>query len=247
MLGPALMEILPGVHHFNTDPFNWYVLEEGGRLTVVDAGFPGHYAVLRQGLESIGRAVRDIEAVIITHAHADHMGFARRLQQESTAPVFVHQADIAAVGRPLQLPWWDLLSNAWRPFMASTLKRATVNGVFWVPGISGIRAVKDGDTLDVPGRPRVIHAPDHTPGQIALHLPKQQVLFSSDVLITQHLLTGAHGSPQLAHRVLNHDDVLARLSLECLREIGLVTLLPGHGRPWRGLMADALKLAREST
>lgn len=67
------------------------------------------------------------------------------------------------------------------------------------------------------------------------------------MLITQHLLTGAHGSPQLAHRVLNHDDVLARLSLECLREIGLVTLLPGHGRPWRGLMADALKLARETT
>lgn len=239
------MQILHGVHHFNTDPFNWYVLEEGGRLTVVDAGFPGHYAVLRRGLASLGRTLNDIEAVILTHAHADHMGFARRLQRETKAPVFMHQADIAAAGQSLQLPWWGLLSNAWRPFMASTLTRATVNGVFWAPGVTGVQVVRDGDTLDVPGKPRVIHAPGHTRGQMALHLPKQQALLSSDVLITQHLLTGAHGFPQLAHRVLNHDDRQARRSLDRLREIGLVTLLPGHGKPWRGLMSDALKFARE--
>ncbi len=246
MLRPALMEILPGIHHFNTDPFNWYVLKEGGRLTVVDAGFPGHYPVCCAGLRSLGHDVKDVEAIIVTHAHADHLGFARRLHVETNAPVFVHEADVAAAGRPLQLPWWGLLSHAWRPFMASTLTRATVNGVFWAPGVTGVRAVKDGDTLDVPGRPRVIHAPGHTPGQIALHLPQQQVLLSSDVLITQHLLTGAHGAPQVAHRGLNHDDGQARRSLDCLHEIGLVTLLPGHGRPWRGLMADALKLARET-
>lgn len=240
------MELLPGIHHFNTDPFNWYVIEEGGRLTLVDAGFPGHYSVFVEGLRSIGHGIKDIEAIIITHAHADHMGFARRLQRESKAPVFVHQADIAAVGRPLQLPWWGLLSNAWRPFMTSTLTRATINGVFWGPGITGVKAIRHGETLDVPGKPQIIHAPGHTPGQVALHLPKQQVLLSSDVLITQHLLTGAHGLPQLAHQLLNHDDSQARRSLDCLREIGLVTLLPGHGKPWRGHMTDALKFAREA-
>lgn len=239
------MEILPGLHHFNTDPFNWYVLQEGGRLTVVDAGFPGHYTVLRQGLKSIGHTPRDIEAIIVTHAHADHMGFAHRLHRETNAPVFMHPADIVAAGRPLQLPWWGLLSNAWRPFMASMLTRATVNGVFWAPGITGLRALKDGDTLDVPGRPRVIHAPGHTPGQIALHLPGLDALLSSDVLITRNLLTGAHGAPQLAHWLLNTDHQQARRSLDRLREIGRVTLLPGHGKPWRGLMTDALKLARE--
>ena len=112
------MEILPGIFHFNTDPFNWYVIKEGSRLTLVDAGFPGHYPVFLEGLRSIGSDIKDVEAIILTHAHADHMGFAERLRQATNAPVFVHQADVAASGRPLQLPWFGLLSNAWRPFTA---------------------------------------------------------------------------------------------------------------------------------
>lgn len=235
------------IHHFNTDPFNWYVVEESGRLTVVDAGFPGHYAVLRQGLESIHRTVHEVEAIIVTHAHADHMGFARRLHEESKAPVFVHQADVLAVSRPLQLPWWGLLSNAWRPFMTSTLTKATLNGVFWAPGINGARMISDNDVLDVPGRPQVIHAPGHTPGQIALYLPGPRTLLSSDVLITRDLLTGLHGEPQLAHPLLNHNTDQARRSLDRLRELGHVTLLPGHGKPWIGLMRDAVQSARRTT
>jgi len=50
------MELINGIHHFETGPFNWYVIEESGRLTLVDAGFPGHYRVFLDGLRSIGEA-----------------------------------------------------------------------------------------------------------------------------------------------------------------------------------------------
>lgn len=43
------MEVAPGIHHFDTNPFNWYLIEEGGRFTLVDAGFPGHHRVFLQG------------------------------------------------------------------------------------------------------------------------------------------------------------------------------------------------------
>src|SRR5262249_39503959 len=98
--------------------------------------------------------------------------------------------------------------------------------------------------LDLPGHPQVIHCPGHTPGQIALLLPAQRVLLGSDVLITRNLLTGRHGPPQLAPTVLNNDTTAARRSLERLRKLGHLTLLPGHGRPWSGDMAEAVQNAR---
>ena len=188
------MEIAPGIHHFDTGPFNWYVLEEGGRLTLVDAGFPAHYSVFRKGIRSLGRELKDVEAILLTHSHADHTGFAERLRKETKAPVFVHSADLAAIGKVLQLPWWGLLSNAWRPYIATMLLTATVNGIFTMPFIINARTFGDGDVLDVPGRPRVLHAPGHTPGEVAFYLPERKVLISGDTLLTRNLMTGELGN-----------------------------------------------------
>ena len=238
------MEVAPGIHHFNTDPFNWYVLEEEGRLTVVDAGFPGHYGTFLEGLASLGKGVQDVEAILITHAHADHTGFAERLRKATQAPVFVHREDRAAIGRVLQLPWWGLLSNGWRPFTASMLGRAIGNGVFRCPHITQAHTFEDGDLLDLPGRPRVLHIPGHTAGQVVFHLPERGVLLSSDTLVTQNLLTGKTGHPQVPARVLNHNDRQARHTIDRLRQLGTVTLLPGHGPAWTGTMEEAVELAR---
>ncbi len=237
------MQILPGVYKFDTGPFNWYVVEEAGRLAVIDAGFPGHYATFLAGLASIGRSVGDVAGVVLTHAHADHTGFAARLKREHNVPVFVHRADLAGVARPLNLPWAGLLSNAWRPYTARMLLHATFHGVIRVRGVSGAIPFDDGAKLDLPGRPEVIHCPGHTPGEVALVLPGRGVLFSGDVLVTRNLFTGEVGPPQLPGRPLNADDALARRSLSRLAELGRVTMLPGHGTAWAGEMVGAVELA----
>jgi len=238
------MEVAPGIHHFDTDPFNWYVIEERGRLTLVDAGFPGHYRVFLDGIRSIGRAINDVEAIVLPHAHADHTGFAEALREATGAPVFVHRDDLASATRILQLPWPGLLSNIWRPFGRSILWGATRAGVFSAPRITKARPFEDGDVLDVPGRPHALHAPGHTAGEVALYLPERGVLISGDTLITRDLRTGAWGRPQVPHRSLNADDRGARRSLDRLGEIGQVTMLPGHGRPWAGAMPEAIAAAR---
>ena len=238
-------EVAPGIYHFNTGPFNWYIIEENGRLTLVDAGFPGHYRVFINGIRSLGFDLKDLEAIILTHAHADHIGFAEKLRKKTGVPVFIHKEDSVMVGTPLQLPWYGLLSNAWRPYIATMLGTAIINGVFSLPKIRNLRTFTDGDTLDVPGKPFVIHTPGHTAGEVVFYLPKRDVLFSGDTLVTRNLMTGAHGNPQITHPLLNNDFKQAHKSLGLLNEIGKVKMLPGHGKPWLGEIKEAIELAAD--
>jgi glyoxylase-like metal-dependent hydrolase (beta-lactamase superfamily II) len=87
----------------------------------------------------------------------------------------------------------------------------------------------DGATLDVPGSPRVILVPGHTPGSAALHVPSHDALFAGDALATKAVTTGATG-PMIAPFTADPDE--ARRSLERLRGIEAHWLLPGHGLPW---------------
>lgn len=238
------MEIIRGVHRFDTGPFNWYILEERGRLTLVDAGFPGHYAVFLDGLKQMGRTLQDLEAIVLTHAHADHTGFAERLRVETKRPVFIHRDDRDGSARPLNFPWYGLLSNAWRSHPRKMLFHGLKKGVFRGTAVEEAQFFKDGDHLDIPGKPEVIHVPGHTPGEVAFFLHKRRVLISGDTLITLNLMTGQEGGPQLPHRLLNADTAQARKSIDRLKELGAVTLLPGHGKPWVGSMAEAIAQAR---
>src|SRR5688572_22003275 len=71
-------DVAPGVHRVEDAFTNWYLVEEDGRLTVVDAGVPTSWNSLVEAVQGIGRRLDDIEAVALTHAHFDHIGFAER-------------------------------------------------------------------------------------------------------------------------------------------------------------------------
>ena len=129
------MEIADRVHHFTNYKFNWYLIEDQGRLTVLDTGFPGHYRLFERSVQTIGRCINDVEAIIITHAHADHTGMAPRIHRESGAPIYLHEADVPHARRPLYLPWAGLLTNAWRPYTASMLVHGIFNGLLRLPTI----------------------------------------------------------------------------------------------------------------
>ena len=69
-------EVAPGVHRIEDAYTNWYLIEDDGRLTIVDAGVPTSWASLEQALPRLGRSRSDIAAIVLTHAHFDHVGFA---------------------------------------------------------------------------------------------------------------------------------------------------------------------------
>jgi len=83
--------VVEGVHRITDSYTNWYLLEEQGRLTVVDAGVPASWQSLHDALARLGRKPSDIEAVVLTHAHIDHVGFAERARTELDVPLYVHE------------------------------------------------------------------------------------------------------------------------------------------------------------
>src|SRR3954452_18624872 len=94
--------VAEGVHRIEDAYTNWYLLEEDDRLTVVDCGVPTSWESLEAPLGALGRRRDQIEAVVLTHAHFDHIGFAERARRELGIPIWVHENDVPLTRRPRQ-------------------------------------------------------------------------------------------------------------------------------------------------
>lgn len=225
--------------------FNSYVLVVDRKVTVIDAALPEHWYLLLDVLEQMGLSIGNVEAVILTHAHADHIGFAERLRRTVGAKVWVHEADLERT-RQIGTPSLGFLINIWRPFVIRLAVGALRLGLHKTPRIEQAETFQDGEKLDVPGNPLVIHTPGHTEGHCAFYLPARRVLFTGDALLTINLLTGKHAAPRVPYRHSNVDAHQAHQSIEKLFGLGEALVLPGHGEPWKGDMVTAVRGAQDS-
>src|SRR4051794_19444276 len=93
--------VAPGIHRVEESYTNWYLIEDGGRLTIVDAGLPRSWGTVQKTLGELGRSPSDVEAIVLTHAHFDHVGFAEKARREWHVPVWVHERDRSLSRHPL--------------------------------------------------------------------------------------------------------------------------------------------------
>jgi glyoxylase-like metal-dependent hydrolase (beta-lactamase superfamily II) len=236
-------EVAEGVYRLGTRWLNFYVVEEGGEFTLIDAGYPGYWKHLVGAVEVLGTSLSAIRAVILTHHHADHVGTAQRLRSTTGAQVFVGEADAWIVSG--RYP-----SHANRGFYRQSSVRssglrflahsAAAGGAKYRP-VADVEPLKEDQTLDLPGRPRVIHTPGHTAGHHAVALEERGVLLSGDALASFDYVTGRRG---LGLHRLNDDRGLALASLDRLDPIAAETVLVAHGDPWTGGLKRALEIAR---
>ena len=161
-------------------------------------------------------------------------------------PVYLHAEDhqLLRTGKE----WWkregSALSVRRHPRVWGFFWHMSRNGALKPPHVDDPKAIADGDELDVPGRPQVVHTPGHTPGHCAIYFAQQSALFVGDLLCTWHPVLGRLG-PQVMPAAFN---VSSAQSLESLKRIeGLFAnvTLPGHGEPWTGTPAEAAAKARE--
>lgn len=240
------VEVAPRVYRLGSKVVNWYLVEDGGRLTAVDAGLPGFGAHLEADLRTLGRRVEDVHAVVLTHSDSDHTGLVPKLR-EAGARVMIHEADEQTLrepapkggdGRPARMA-----ALMWRPRFWRFMGHMARGGGGHPARIDGARTLADGEILDVPGSPRVVHTPGHTAGHSALLLEDRGVLFVGDALCTVNPLTGRSGPRVMPFGNLSDDTSLA--SLAAIEGLEAGVLLPGHGQPWHGGPGAAVARARE--
>ncbi len=237
------MEVAPGIRRIGTDSkINSYLIEEGGRVTIVDAGISGFYRNLPHELASMGRTIDDVEALVLTHGHSDHVGYAEQLRTERRVPVSVHEADAALARGQVKNPSKGLGPTKIRP-LAGFLWFTFLRGGLRTRHIGEVSTFGDGATLDVPGAPRVILTPGHTPGSAVLHFASRNALLIGDALATYAVTTGARG-PQIAPFTADVPQALD--SLARLEDVDANWVLPGHGEAWTGGVEDAIERARQA-
>jgi len=240
-----LTQVAPGVHRLDSVYTNWYLLEAGGRLTVLDAGLPGDWREFSARLSRLGHTPADIDAVLITHHHHDHAGNAERLRS-SGARVLSHPADAPYLRGEKHLSNKGVVRFLWRPWYALYMLRYLAKGITRTPPVAELDKLADGEVLDVPGSPRVVHAPGHTAGSCALFLEDRSLLFSGDALVTVDIARGPRGraGPQIVRGPHTADADLALRSLDVLAATNAQTVLPGHGEPWHDGVKSAVDIAR---
>jgi glyoxylase-like metal-dependent hydrolase (beta-lactamase superfamily II) len=231
----------PNLHRIGAGIVNSYVVADGGDVTIIDAGVAGLWAELPAALQAIGRSLADVRALVLTHGHGDHIGFAERLRRERRVPVRVHELDAALARGEVPNPAKGLGPMRIAPLLRFFWYTGRRGGLRTVP-LREVTTFGDGATLDVPGSPRVILVPGHTPGSVALHVPSVDALFAGDALATLAVTTGDTG-PRLAP--FTADPATALASLDRLRGTAAGLVLPGHGEPWTGGVDEAVRLVRE--
>jgi glyoxylase-like metal-dependent hydrolase (beta-lactamase superfamily II) len=234
-------DVSPGVHRIEDAFVNWYLVDSDDGVLVVDAGLPASWASLSHALDAIGRPYSDLGALILTHAHFDHVGFARRAQLELQLAVHCHPDDFEVAAHPLRYKTERPRAlYVWRPRPAMIIGRMVAAGALWTKGVRGLQPLVPGEVLDVPGRPRVLATPGHTFGHVSFHFPDRDTVIAGDALVTLDPYTGMQG-PRLVARAATADSALARASLDAIAETQAKTVLPGHGGPW----TDGARLAVE--
>jgi glyoxylase-like metal-dependent hydrolase (beta-lactamase superfamily II) len=248
--GTPVSQPVPGVYRLGDATVNFYAIDHGGQLVLIDAGLPAHYSQLASLLTWLGRTPADVSAVLLTHAHPDHLGLAARLQASGTE-IWVHQADQAALADPRHATRYAKPERALLPYLlrrpaalALPLHLARA-GAFTTDPVARPRVFTGRGVLtDVPGRPEAIPVPGHTPGSTAFAWPAYGAVFSGDALVTADGLSGGNG-PRLVSRGFTHDSGTARESLTVLAGLaGYQVLLPGHGEPVMTGVAAAASEAR---
>ena len=219
---------------------NVYLIEDEP-LTLVDAG-PNSgtsFDELQRGIATLGHQLEDIELVILTHQHIDHLGLVSLVAAHSGADVAAIDAAVPFVEN------FSLEAQADDDFARETMLRhgipedvvsalSSVSRAFraWGARAEVTRVLRDGEQMSFRDRTlHVHHRPGHSPTDTVFHDRERRILIAADHLLghisSNPLITRPpEGSSERPQALVTYLD-----SLSATREMDVELVLPGHGDP----------------
>jgi hydroxyacylglutathione hydrolase len=201
---PRVIELVPRIYQLRGEKpgSHVYLIKGDTKNVLIDTGVAGKFPVLKRRLAELGLRVRDINLIVLTHEHYDHIG----------ATAFFHQTAIVAAHR-LAANKLELQDE----FVTFSKYRNQPNRPFWVDVW-----LEDGSIIDLGNYElQVMHTPGHTSGCICLYEPRAGFLFTGDTVFAG----GTLSEIAVGGNVSDYVNSVRRLSSLKIKEI-----YPGHGR-----------------
>ncbi len=224
--------VVPTGHHLGT--YNFFLYEKQGSLSLIDAGADTDacWEQLIQTLAQNGFSLQDLDRVILTHHHGDHVGLVNRITKGQEVPVYAHVEAIPRLKMERaylsdRLQFFDQLykemgcGSASKSHMAK-LKASLENG--------GERALK-ADILTIGHGDwiaglQAVEAPGHSPNQLTFLDRERKWLFGGDLLL-RHISSNAIIEPdQQFNRLPTLVQHVESLKKSAALDVDIV--LPGH-------------------
>jgi glyoxylase-like metal-dependent hydrolase (beta-lactamase superfamily II) len=225
---------------FQVGRVNCYLIEDEP-LTLIDAGPNSGKALdeLEHQLEAVGHRIEDIELVILTHQHIDHLGLVDIVARRSGADVAAIDAVVPFVedfGGDAERDDREAAALMLRHGISEDVVRAlqTVSGSFraWGSKVKVTRPLHDGETLALRDRAlEVQHRPGHSPSDTVFWDAERRILIAAD-----HLIKHISSNPLISRPLDGSSERTQALvtyleSLQRTRELPAEIVLSGHGEP----------------
>jgi glyoxylase-like metal-dependent hydrolase (beta-lactamase superfamily II) len=219
---------------------NVYLIEDDP-LTLVDAGpnSATSFDELTTGLAALGHRLEDIELVILTHQHIDHLGLVSLVAQRSGAEVAAIDVAVPFVENYSEEAQKDdefargvMLRNGMPEDVVGALSAVSQAFRAWGARADITRVLRDGEAIEFRDRTlHVHHRPGHSPTDTVFHDRGRRILLSAD-----HLLGHISSNPLITRPTDGSEErpqalVTYLRSLERTREMDVELVLPGHGEP----------------
>ncbi len=195
-MAPALIAVTDTVHLARGEAVNWLLVTDERGVMLIDAGYPGDCGDVLSSLRQLGYDAGDVRAILLTHAHIDHLGSAIWFAKTHGTPVYCHPDEVGHARRQYlqQASPLDVALRICRPRWALWAAHVVRNGGLVREGIRSAQPLTAKAVGRLPGRPMAIPTPGHTGGHCSYLV--DGVLASGDALVTGHPLLARSG-PQL--------------------------------------------------